>query len=75
MITQSKETKAARVGNTYPTLNVLLSAPETMLKQSIKDATEAKRRLDDVWCEFANCSWQKVKSGLTRRVQKGKGHT
>lgn len=27
---------------THPTFYILLSAPETMFKQSIKDATEAK---------------------------------
>jgi hypothetical protein len=42
------------VCNTHPTLNILLSTPETMFEQSIKDATKAKRGLDDVGCEFAN---------------------
>ena len=39
----------------HPALNILLSAPEAVLKQNVEDAAETKRRFDDVRRKFADC--------------------
>ena len=56
----TREKKKRRLSNgvsglTYTTLDILLTTPETVLKEYVQYASEAERRFDDVRGVFANC--------------------
>ena len=40
--------------DTHTTFNVLLTRPVIVLEQDVQYATQAERRFNDVWGEFAN---------------------